>query len=61
MIEQQIEAKNFIAGEWVSSDSGELEDVVNPTKPSEVLGTTPKSSEAEAGCAVEAAAEALSG
>ncbi len=61
MIEQQIEAKNFIAGEWVSSDSGETEDVVNPAKPSEALGTTPKSTESEAARAVEAAAEALPG
>src|SRR5215216_5669048 len=59
MIESQIESKNFIGGEWVPADSGETLEIVNPSKPSEVLGTTPKSDKAETERAIEAAAEAL--
>jgi acyl-CoA reductase-like NAD-dependent aldehyde dehydrogenase len=61
MIESQIESKNFIGGEWVPADSGEVYEVTNPANPSEVLGTTPKSGKAEAERAVEAAAEAAPG
>src|SRR5215212_5624618 len=61
MIESQIESKNFIGGEWVPADSGEVYEVTNPANPSEVLGTTPKSGKAEAERAIEAAAEAASG
>jgi acyl-CoA reductase-like NAD-dependent aldehyde dehydrogenase len=35
--------------------------VVNPSNPSEILGTTPKSDRAETERAIEAAAEALPG
>jgi acyl-CoA reductase-like NAD-dependent aldehyde dehydrogenase len=61
MIESQIEAKNFIGGEWVPADSGEVYEVTNPANPSEVLGTTPKSGKAEAERAIEAAAKAAPG
>jgi acyl-CoA reductase-like NAD-dependent aldehyde dehydrogenase len=61
MIESQIEAKNFIGGEWVPADSGEVYEVTNPANPSEVLGTTPKSGKAEAERAIGAAAEAAPG
>jgi hypothetical protein len=43
LIESQIESQNFIGGEWVPADSGETSEIVNPSNPSEVLGTTPKS------------------
>jgi len=59
MLDQQIETKNLIGGEWAGADSGETEDVLNPSNPSEVLGTSPKSGGAEARRAVGAAAEAL--
>ncbi|HKH57635.1 MAG TPA: aldehyde dehydrogenase family protein, partial [Rubrobacter sp.] len=59
MIESQIESMNFIGGEWVPADSGETSEIVNPSNPSEVLGTTPKSDKAETERAIEAAAEAL--
>ncbi|MGH3144672.1 MAG: aldehyde dehydrogenase family protein [Rubrobacter sp.] len=61
MIESQVESMNFIGGEWVPADSGETTEVVNPSNPSEVLGTTPKSGEEETGRAIEAAAAALPG
>src|SRR3712207_105461 len=61
MIESQIESKNFIGGEWVPADSGEVYEVTNPANPSEVLGTTPKSDRAEAERAIEAAAQAAPG
>ena len=61
MIESQTEAKNFIDGEWVPADSGETYEVTNPSNPSEVLGTTPKSGKAETERAIEAAAEAAPG
>src|ERR687893_1406589 len=59
MIESQIESKNFIGGEWVAADSGEVYEVTNPANPSETLGTTPKSAEGETKRAIEAAAKAL--
>ncbi len=59
MIESQIESLNFIDGEWVPADSGETSEIVNPSNPSEILGTTPKSDKAETERAIEAAAEAL--
>jgi aldehyde dehydrogenase (NAD+) len=58
VIESQIESKNFIGGEWVPADSGEVYEVTNPANPSEVLGTTPKSGRSEAERAIEAAAQA---
>src|SRR5918911_2066773 len=58
MIESQIESKNFIGGEWVPADSGEVYEVKSPANPSETLGTTPKSGEAETRRAIEAAVEA---
>ena len=61
MIESQTEALNFIGGEWVPADSGETTEVLNPSNPSEVLGTTPKSDRAETERAIEAAAGALPG
>ena len=59
MIESQIESKNFIGGEWVPADSGEVSEIVNPANPSDTLGTTPKSGEAETSRAIDAAAGAL--
>ncbi len=59
MIESQIESKNFIGGEWVGSDSGETSEILNPSSPSEVLGTTPKSGEEETKRAIGAAVEAF--
>mgnify|MGYP003296084642 CR=1 FL=1 len=59
MIESQIESMNFIGGEWVPADSGATSEIVNPSNPSEVLGTTPRSDKAETERAIEAAAEAL--
>ncbi len=59
MIESQIESKNFIGGEWVPADSGEVYEITNPANPSETLGTTPKSGEAETRRAIGAAEEAL--
>src|SRR5919206_4234677 len=61
MIESQIESKNFIGGEWVPADSGEVYEVINPANPSEVLGTTPKSGKAETERAIEAAVKAFPG
>jgi acyl-CoA reductase-like NAD-dependent aldehyde dehydrogenase len=61
MIESQIESKNFIGGEWVPADSGEVYEITNPANPSEILGTTPKSGKAEAERAIEAAAKAAPG
>src|SRR5215210_6477876 len=58
LIESQIESMNFIGGEWVPADSGETSEIVNPSNPSEVLGTTPKSDKAETQRAVRAASEA---
>jgi acyl-CoA reductase-like NAD-dependent aldehyde dehydrogenase len=59
MIESQIESQNFIGGEWVPADSGEVYEVTNPANPSEILGTTPKSAEGETKRAIEAAERAL--
>ena len=59
MIESKTEALNFIGGEWVPADSGETTDVPNPSNPSEVLGTTPKSDKAETERAIGAATNAL--
>jgi acyl-CoA reductase-like NAD-dependent aldehyde dehydrogenase len=59
VIESQIESKNFIGGEWVPADSGEVSEIVNPANPSEILGTTPKSGEAETSRAIEAASGAF--
>jgi acyl-CoA reductase-like NAD-dependent aldehyde dehydrogenase len=61
MIESQIESKNFIGGEWVPADSGEVYEITNPANPSEILGTTPKSGAEETGRAIEAAASAFPG
>lgn len=59
MIESQTESLNFIGGEWVPADSGETSQIVNPSKPTEVLGTTPNSGMRETESAIEAAAKAL--
>ena len=59
MIESQIESQNFIGGEWAPADSGETSEIINPSKPSEVLGTTPSSGADEVSRAVDAAAKAL--
>src|SRR3712207_6908413 len=59
LIESQIESLNFIGGEWVPADSGETSEIVNPSNPSEVLGTAPKSDKAETERAIGAAERAL--
>jgi acyl-CoA reductase-like NAD-dependent aldehyde dehydrogenase len=59
MIESQIESQNFIGGEWVPADSGETSEIVNPSNPSEVLGTTPRSGPEETKQAIEAATQAF--
>jgi aldehyde dehydrogenase (NAD+) len=61
MIESRIESANFIGGKWVPADGGEALEIINPSNPSEVLGTTPKSGREETSRAVEAAAAALPG
>jgi acyl-CoA reductase-like NAD-dependent aldehyde dehydrogenase len=60
VIESQIESLNFIGGEWVPADSGETSEILNPSNPSEVLGTTPRSGAEETGRAIGAAVEAFS-
>ncbi|WP_207890539.1 aldehyde dehydrogenase family protein [Rubrobacter taiwanensis] len=59
MIESRVESLNFIGGEWVSAESGETLEIMNPANPSEVLGTTPNSGAGEIRQAVDAAAAAL--
>jgi acyl-CoA reductase-like NAD-dependent aldehyde dehydrogenase len=59
MIESQIESQNFIGGEWVPADSGETSEILNPSNPSEVLGTTPRSGAKETERAIEAAVAAF--
>jgi aldehyde dehydrogenase (NAD+) len=61
VIESQVESQNFIGGEWFPADSGATLDIVNPSNPAEVLGTTPDSSAAEAERAVGVAAGAFEG
>jgi len=61
MIESRTETLNFIGGEWTPADSGETSEVVNPSNPSEALGTTPNSGVREAARAIEAATSALPG
>jgi acyl-CoA reductase-like NAD-dependent aldehyde dehydrogenase len=59
VIESRVESLNFIGGEWVSAESGETLEIMNPANPSEVLGTTPNSGAGEIRQAVDAAAAAL--
>ena len=59
MIESQTEALNFIGGEWTPADSGEISEIVNPSNPSETIGTTSNSGVQETERAIEAAASAL--
>jgi len=59
LIESQTESLNFIGGEWTSADSGDTSEIVNPSSPSEILGTTPASGAEEASRAVEAAVGAF--
>ena len=53
--------KNFIAGQWVDSRSGQRVRDVNPADTSELVAEAPSSTAAEAGEACEAAARALQG
>ena len=46
--------KAYIDGKWVSSDSGETDDVLNPAN-GEVLGTVPRCGEVETSRAIDAA------
>ncbi|RJP76925.1 MAG: aldehyde dehydrogenase family protein [Candidatus Zixiibacteriota bacterium] len=52
------EYKNFIAGEWVDAASGERVENRNPADRDDLIGTFPKSGEAEVNAAVAAAREA---
>jgi acyl-CoA reductase-like NAD-dependent aldehyde dehydrogenase len=61
MIESRIESTNFIGGEWMPAEGGETSEITNPSNPSEVLGTTPKSGRADTERAVDAAVAALPG
>ncbi len=51
--------KNFIAGEWCESDSGQRFDNINPADHSDVVGSFPRSSARDVDQAVAAAAESL--
>ena len=51
--------KNFIAGEWCESDSGQCFDNINPADHSDVVGTFPRSTAREVDRAVSAAGEAF--
>src|SRR3954451_11939230 len=50
---------NYVGGEWQAAASGETYTKVNPMRPSEAVGDFASSSEADAGAAVAAAAEAF--
>ena len=51
--------KNFIAGEWCESDSGQCFDNINPADHSDVVGTFPRSTARDVDRAVSAAGEAF--
>ena len=51
--------KNFIAGEWCESDSGQCFDNINPADHSDIVGTFPRSSARDVDRAVSAAGEAF--
>lgn len=51
-------SKNFIDGEWVTSEAGETLDVTNPANPREVVATYQQSNENDAASAVDAAVAA---
>ncbi|QLC34742.1 aldehyde dehydrogenase family protein (plasmid) [Halarchaeum sp. CBA1220] len=50
--------KNYVGGEWTTTETGETLDVVNPADPSEVVARYQQSGSEDATEAVEAAAEA---
>src|SRR5919205_3581550 len=50
--------KNFVGGEWVDSDGGEMMEVLNPST-GEAIAEVARSTEADASRAVEAAKAAL--
>ncbi len=51
--------KNYIAGEWCESDSGQCFDNINPADHSDVVGTFPRSTARDVDRAVSAAGEAF--
>jgi acyl-CoA reductase-like NAD-dependent aldehyde dehydrogenase len=51
--------RNFIAGEWVSSSSGDTTEVRNPADTDEVLGTVPASTAEDVRAAIGAARDAF--
>ncbi len=53
-----MQTKNFIAGEWVNAQSGDIDEVLAPAT-GEVITTVPSSDAADIDVAVEAAAEAF--
>jgi len=56
-IKEPLELQNYIDGEWVDSEGGELKDIVNPAT-KEVIGQVPISTGADVKAAVAAAQEA---
>lgn len=59
-IKETLHLKNYINGEWVESESKQLQDVVNPAT-QKVLARVPMSTEDEVNAAVQAAKEAFPG
>ena len=53
--------KNFIGGEWVSSESGRTYQITNPARKSSVVGEAQESTEGDSMRAVASAAQALAG
>jgi len=50
--------KNYVGGEWVTTDVGETFEVIDPAQSDEVVGTYQESSEADAVAAIEVADDA---
>jgi alpha-ketoglutaric semialdehyde dehydrogenase len=57
----ELQAANFIGGEWVPSRGGDVYERHNPWRPSEVVGEFPSSTAEDADAAIEAAHRALRG
>ncbi|MBB4823288.1 aldehyde dehydrogenase (NAD+) [Sporosarcina luteola] len=53
--------QNYINGNWVSSETGELYESINPANTNEVLGRFPKSSIGDVRVAIDAAKQAFPG
>ncbi len=57
-IKEVLELKNYVGGEWVKSESGEAQDVMNPATQN-VIARVPMSTRDEVNAAVRAAKEAF--